>query len=157
MSNFSDQYFLSLFYHSMCNIVLISLQCTTFHSTDNTGKCYVCLPLDCFMSSITTIKSESISSINEMETYIVQVKIFVLNKYLIGKNGEDGSKQPGSEGGSAKIKYLYHPLSFIQNPPYYLDAILWLPSSVMSFFLELWVRNFLSGTGSSTRHRSELK
>ena len=51
-----------------------------------------------------------------------------------------------------KIKYLYHPLSVIQNPSYHLDAILWLPSSVMSFFLELWVRNFLSGTGSSTRH-----
>ena len=39
-----------------------------------------------------SVKSESISSINEMETYIVQVKIIDLNKYLIGKNGEDGSK-----------------------------------------------------------------
>ena len=34
----------------------------------------------------------------------------------------------------------------------YLEAIRWLPSRVMTCFSELWVRNFLSGTGSSTRH-----
>ena len=42
--------------------------------------------------------------------------------------------------------------SSTNSAPLYLEAIRGLPRSVITSFSELWVRNFLSGAGSSTRH-----
>ena len=42
--------------------------------------------------------------------------------------------------------------SSTKSAPLYLEAIRGLPRSVITSFSELWVRNFLSGAGSSTRH-----
>ena len=86
-------------------------------------------------------------NIQYQSTRDVQVKIVDLSKYLIGKNGEDGSKQPGSEGGLAKIKYLYHPLCFIIHPKIHL--ITWMQSSG---FQAAWCPSSWScGWGTSSR------
>ena len=57
---------------------------------------------------------------------------------------------------NASFKIENHHSNASSKMTKYLEAILWLPSRVMTCLSELWVRNFLSGTGSSTKHLSRL-